>query len=119
MPNDDEETLVVLKCDAYLKGLCAGRWHNLELEDRLSELKLMLVQVLRRFPTDSGHFLADFECIAVPYMDELNRGKPSRYFPRCLSLEAPRRSDACEGPYCLLDVLPDRREPDISVELSC
>lgn len=49
----------------------------------------MLAVALRKVSTDTGHFIEDYWALTKPYMDDLNRKTPSRYYPPCKSLDAP------------------------------
>ncbi len=89
--NDDREEQLLIASDRYLRKLCYGHWCALEPEDRLEEVKIAFLCAYRSFPTNTGHFLDDFETALTPYMKELNRRTRLQRFAR-LSLETPLRT---------------------------
>ncbi len=84
-----EET-VIAQAKPFLQKLCHRQWCNLEPEDRYAEVQFIFWLSMRKFPTDSGHFLEDFQAVVNPYMDELNRKTPSLRYN--LSLDADLRT---------------------------
>ncbi len=74
----EEEALQIVQ--PYLQALCRDHWRYLEYEDRLGEVQYLFVCAWRQLPTNTGHFLRDFEQICYPYMEELNKTACARYF---------------------------------------
>ncbi len=103
------EELVLSQATPFLQKLCHRHWCNLEPEDRFSEAHLIFWLSLRKFPTDSGHFLQDFQAVVTPYMDELNRRTPSLRFGCSLDADIPTRSGSKNwNSYCYLSARDDR-----------
>ncbi len=103
------EEQVVAEAKSFLQKLCHRHWCNLEWEDRYSEVQLVFWLSIRKFPTDSGHFLEDFRAVVTPYMDKLNRKTPSLRYG--LSLDADLRTKNRSknwNSYCYLTVRDDR-----------
>ncbi len=95
-PHIGTEEDALLLAEPYLQKLCRANWHGIEYEDRMIELQYLFVCAWRQFPTNTGHFLRDFEHACHPYMDALNREAYARRFStrsmdasiRCKGMEA-------------------------------
>ncbi len=74
-----EESALQL-AEPYLLKLCRDHWKYIEFDDRLSELQYLFICAWRQLPTNTGHFLKDFEQAVTPYMDQLNRAAAVRFF---------------------------------------
>ncbi len=92
-PQIGTEEDVLLLAEPYLQKLCRANWHGLEYEDRMVELQYLFICAWRQFPTNTGHFLRDFEQACRPYMDKLNREAYAQRFS-ARSLDASIR---CKG----------------------
>lgn len=103
------EELVLSQARPFLQKLCHRHWCNLEPEDRYAEVQFIFWLSMRKFPTDSGHFLADFQAVVTPYMDELNRKTPSLRYRCSLDADIPARSGSKNwNSYCYLAARDDR-----------
>lgn len=100
---DEQDALIWF--DPFIESECDGRWFNLELEDRISEARLIFCQALRMFPLGSGHFWDDYLKMLHPYMDELNRQTPSLKYPVACSLDRPYRNDSSTKSVSLMDTI--------------
>jgi hypothetical protein len=89
--NNITENDVILFYRPHIKQICQGRWPNLEPKDRESEATLYFICALRSFPLNCGHFWEDYCDALIPYMDQLNRIAPSRYFSKECSLDYPKK----------------------------
>ena len=65
---------------SHIEKICCGKWLNLEPDDRASEASYFFICALRSLHLDSGYFTVDYKTALIPYMDELNRKTPSRYY---------------------------------------
>ncbi len=74
----EEDALKI--ANPFLQKLCRSNWHFIEYDDRLVELQYLFICAWRQLPTNTGHFLQDFERVSRPYMDKLNRQAGLRYF---------------------------------------
>ncbi len=108
MMNVTEEA-VLLRAKPFLQKLCYRHWCNLEPEDRFAEAQLIFWLSMRKFPTDSGHFLQDFQVVVTPYMDELNRKTPSLRYGYSLDANIPTGTGSKNwNSYCYLTARDDR-----------
>ncbi len=92
----EEATLYLAK--PYLLKLCSNHWRYIEFDDRLSELNYLFICAWRQFPTNTGHFLKDFEQAVHPHMDKLNREAAARFFKFRSFDGAIKNSTTCSEP---------------------
>ncbi len=98
----EEEALFYV--DGFLKKLCQSKWKEIEYEDRLSELRLLFLCAWRKLPTNTGHFLEDFETLCQRHMKEIAGRYGSRHFGP-LSLDAPLICQNGAQHFTLSDIL--------------
>ena len=67
----------------FIQEHCAGRWRNMEYQDRISEASLIFLEDLRTMPLNTGHFLEEYKADLEVKMGELNRRTPSRRYRFC------------------------------------
>lgn len=96
---------------------CAGRWQNIEPEDRFSEASSIFIQALRIFPWVGGVFWQNYLSILCPYMDDLNRATHSLRYPREVSLDKPYTTNHGETGVCLHNFVQGRGINHESMEL--
>lgn len=67
----------------FIQEHCAGKWRNMEYQDRISEASLIFLEDLRTMPLNTEHFLEEYTADLKAKMGELNRRSPSRRYDSC------------------------------------
>lgn len=112
----DNEAEIMELLEPNIKSYCKWKWTCIEMEDRLSEARIVLMHVLRESCIPEEHIWPVFLRTLHVYMKPINRREGWHRY-RCRSLDAHiRLRDGTEG-RTLHELLPDP-QPDVYAMLA-
>ena len=97
------ESEIIQSAIPYIKNLCKRKWTNIEPEDRVAEATYFFLCTLRSIPTNTGCFIQDYEKALIPYMDQINRRYPPRFYGATCSLDSPMPANNGSSQWTLFD----------------
>ena len=107
----ENEAEIMLMLEPNVRNYCKWKWTCVEMEDRISEARIVLLHVLRERGIPEEHIWPVFLRTLHVHMRPINRSEGWHRY-RCRSLDARvRLQDGTEG-RVLHELLPDPR-PDI------